>query len=232
MNQLNRLAMLIKERNKVEVEITAIINRPVQIGHIGEYIADAIFDLTLHPAANNKGSDGHFASGPLAGRSVNVKWYGKLEYILDVNPDPMARPNYYLVFTGPYASASLATNVTRPWVIHRVYLFDATALVNSLTVTKTKLGVATGVKKALWDAAEIYPNQSNALLPLMEIQRAQLDLFREALPGDPSHAESEPNPYLATAGLFAGDSFAEDVEAFIAAERQREREEAASEAIG
>jgi len=40
----------------------------------------------------------------------------------------------------------------------------------------------------------------------------------------------EPNPYLAFAGIFADDSFADEVDAYIAAERQRKRDEAAQEA--
>lgn len=38
------------------------------------------------------------------------------------------------------------------------------------------------------------------------------------------------NPYLVAAGMFADDSFAAEVDAYIAAQRQREREEAAREA--
>jgi hypothetical protein len=37
-----------------------------------------------------------------------------------------------------------------------------------------------------------------------------------------------PNPYLAVAGTFADDPFADEVDAFIAAERQRERDAAAA----
>ncbi len=40
----------------------------------------------------------------------------------------------------------------------------------------------------------------------------------------------ERNPSLAFAGIFADDSFAAEVDASIAAERQRERDEAAREA--
>lgn len=231
MDQLECLAMWIKERNRVEVEISAIINRPASIWHIGEYIAAAIFDVELHPTAAHKGSDGVFTSGPLAGRSVNVKWYGRLENRLAVNSDAEAC-DYYLVLTGPYASSAVMKSMTRPWVIHHVYLFEKAALLNSLMLGQAKVGVVAGVKKALWDAAEIYPNPNNPLLPLTEAQHAQLGLFREPLPDQPSHAESEPNPYLAAAGLFAGDSFAEEVEAYVAAERRREREEAARGASG
>ncbi len=178
-DQLGRLAALIKERNKVEVEITAIINRPAQIGHIGEYIAAHIFDLLLHDSAVTKGSDGIFKSGPLASRSVNVKWYGKQEGILDINPNGV--PDYYLVFTGPPATALSSKGMTRPWVISSVFLFEATPLVTTLQEAKVKIGVATGVKKALWEAAEIYPIQRNPALPLTAAQRVQLSLFHTAL---------------------------------------------------
>lgn len=178
-DQLGRLAALIKERNKVEVEITAIINRPAQIGHIGEYIASHIFDLLLHDSAVTKGSDGTFQSGPLAGRSVNVKWYGKLERMLDINPNGL--PDYYLVLTGPLATAMSSKGLTRPWVIKSVFLFDATSLVATLQAANAPIGTAAGVKKALWEAAEIYPVQRNPTLPLTADQRAQLSLFREAL---------------------------------------------------
>lgn len=39
--------------------------------------------------------------------------------------------------------------------------------------------------------------------------------------------QGEANPYLAAAGMFADDSFADEVDAYIAAQRAREREEAA-----
>jgi hypothetical protein len=39
-----------------------------------------------------------------------------------------------------------------------------------------------------------------------------------------------PNPYLAVAGAFADDPFGDEVDAFICAERQRERDAAAAEA--
>lgn len=178
-DQLGRLAALIKERNKVEVEITAIIGRPVQVGHIGEYIAAHIFDLSLHDSAVTKGSDGIFQSGPLAGRSVNVKWYGKQEGMLDINPN--GAPDYYLVFTGPLATALSSKGMTRPWVISSVFLFEATPLVATLQAANVKIGVATGVKKALWEAAKLYPTQCNPVLPLTSAQRAQLSLFHTAL---------------------------------------------------
>lgn len=178
-DQLNRLAALIKERNRVEVEITAIINRPALMGPIGEYIAAQVFDITLHDSASNKASDGAFNSGPLAGRSVNVKWYGRQEGMLDINPNGI--PDYYLVLAGPPATAMSSKGMTRPWIIHSVFLFEAAPLVATLQAANVKIGTAAGVKKALWEAAEIYPTQRNPALPLTAVQRAQLSLFHEAL---------------------------------------------------
>ncbi len=178
-DQPGRLAALIKERNKVEVEITAIINRPAQVGHIGEYIAAQVFDISLYDSASNKASDGIFKSGPLAGRSVNVKWYGKQEGILDINPHGI--PDYYLVLAGPPATAMSSKGMTRPWVINSVFLFEAAPLVTTLQAASVKIGTAAGVRKALREVAQIYPVQRNPALPLSPTQRAQLSLFREAL---------------------------------------------------
>lgn len=223
MDELHHLAQLLNERNEIDAQIAAIIRRPAWAGHIGEYVASRIFDITLHPSASNKGSDGHFNTGPLAGRSVNVKWYGKMERLLDVNLD--AIPDYYLVFAGPSAPAMSSRDGDRPWVISSVYLFGAPALLQSLRSGKAKVGIATSVKKAMWDEAEIYPQQHNSHLLLTDAQHAQLALFAPQGPGEPSL-------YDEIAGLFVGDSFAAEVDAYIQAERQRERDEAAKEAAG
>ena len=74
-DQLRRLASLIEQRNLVEGEIAATIGRPAHPGHIGEFVAAAIFDIGLVESATHKGIDGHFTRGPLAGRSVNIKKY-------------------------------------------------------------------------------------------------------------------------------------------------------------
>ncbi len=73
MEELRRLAGLVREKNAVEREIAALTGRPALPGHVGEYVAAAIFDLALHPSAGDRGSDGVFRSGPVAGRSVNMR---------------------------------------------------------------------------------------------------------------------------------------------------------------
>lgn len=62
-----------------------LVGRPCQIGHVGKWIAARIFDIELHESAVAPGSDGVFRSGPLVDRSVNVKWYGLEESILDMH---------------------------------------------------------------------------------------------------------------------------------------------------
>ena len=91
--------------------------------------AHKIFGVTLAKSGVQEGFDGWFAGGPLAGKTVNVKWYGKREGMLDINPDPDGVLDYYLVMTGPKTSKGQ----TRPLVITEVSLFDAPALVNVST---------------------------------------------------------------------------------------------------
>jgi len=71
---LKELARLIHTKNEIDARIAALIGRSALIGHVGEYIAAQVFDIRLEHSASNKALDGFFASGPLAGRSVNVKW--------------------------------------------------------------------------------------------------------------------------------------------------------------
>ena len=91
-------------------------------------------------SAVQKGFDGRFVNGPLAGKTVNVKWFGKRTGMLNINPDGV--PDYYLVMTGPKAAAVNSRGQTLPWVITEVFLFDALALVERLRGVGRKLGAA------------------------------------------------------------------------------------------
>ncbi len=175
MDDLERLALLIRQRNDTEVEITRIIGRPAQIGNIGEYIAARVFKIALASSATEKGYDGHFEEGPLRGRTVNVKWYAKREGLLDI--EPRSLPDFYLVLTGPPSPAVSSKGTPRPWLISSVCLFDAHGLVDELVKAGVKVGIATSVRKRLWDAAELWPNQRNTMLPLTDGQRRMLRLF-------------------------------------------------------
>jgi len=175
MDDLKRLAPLIRQRNDVEVEITRIIGRPAQIGHIGEYIAARVFRIALASSATEKGYDGRFGDGPLRGRTVNIKWYAKREGLLDI--EPKALPDFYLVLTGPPGRTGPSKGSPRPWLISSAFLFEAHQLVDELVKAGLKVGIATSVRKHLWDAGELWPNPRNTMLALTGEQQKMLRLF-------------------------------------------------------
>jgi hypothetical protein len=121
--------------------------------------------------------DGHFASGPLRGKTVNIKWYAKEESLLDIRPD--AVPDYYLVLTGPRGRAVSSRGEARCWSIDSVFLFESAPLLSTLAARGVQVGVATSIVRALWAEAEIYP-ASNARLSLGHEQRLLLDRFSSA----------------------------------------------------
>jgi hypothetical protein len=173
--QLATLAELIRQKNRVDNEIAALVNRPAQLGHVGEFIAARIFGIRLHHSAVHKDSDGVFSDDPLAGRSVNVKWYLKRENMVDLTPDSAC--DFQLVMTGPHSSTARSVGAMRPWVIKAVYLFDTQQLLAEQLGRRVRLGVASSVAESQWKAAEIYPNANNRALLLSEERRTLLDLF-------------------------------------------------------
>lgn len=174
-SDLKRLARLLHARNANEIEITKIIERPAQLGHVGEFIGSKIFDIKLEESANQQGIDGHFCSGPLAGKSVNIKTYGKREGILDIHPEYL--PDFYLVLTGPKSTATSSKGTSRPWVINEVFLFEAKPLIVRLQERKIKIGTATSVRVAEWEDAQIYPPSSNSPLKLTNAQKNNIRFF-------------------------------------------------------
>ena len=176
MTHIKQLANLVNKRNLIATEISALVERPALIGHVGEFIAAQIFDIELAESAVNKASDGLFRSGPLAGRSMNIKWYGKGEGLLDITPDCL--PDYYLVMSGPRVNASSSRYGTRPWLIESVYLFESSSLLKALIDRGVKIGTATSVRKEHWAAAEIFPQENPDLMRLSSEQRGMLALFQ------------------------------------------------------
>ncbi len=82
-------------------------------------------------------------------------------------------------------------------------------------------------------AVEQLPPQELAGLLVLLLERARGTARGEPVPGAGGDGHSiqiqpaEQNPYLAAAGMFADDSFAAEIDAYITAQREREREEAA-----
>lgn len=172
---LVQISALVFERNIVEEQIATITGRPLAAGHLGEWIAARVFDIDLETSAAAKAIDGRFASGPLAGKTVNVKWYGKDEGLLDLTEDETV--DFYLVMTGQRRNAASSRGTTRPLAIDAVYLFETRPLLQHLRSRGVKIGVASSLRRELWDAAQIHPVQQNATLTLSPEQRAALDLF-------------------------------------------------------
>jgi hypothetical protein len=167
MEQLQQLAELIRQRNRIDDAIGDLIGRPAEKGHISEYIAAIIFDIELCGSKTNPGADGYFRSGALAGRSVEIKYLALDEGgLLYTSTPPKYLADFYLVLTGPRASAASSKGRKRPFVIDYVYRFSQSTIVQS-----------PDPPRASWDAAEIYPQPRNPLLTLMEQQREMLRLF-------------------------------------------------------
>jgi hypothetical protein len=173
---LERLAELLRQRNAVESEIAQILGRPATHGHLGEYVASQVFGIALELSATSKGIDGRFTRGPLKDRSVDVKWYGKREGVLDL-PAHDVLPDFYLVMTGPQSAAATSRGATRPWCVASVFLFEAASLFDRLRQRGVKIGVATSVAAQYWTEAEIYPDARSPLLMLIENEREALRLF-------------------------------------------------------
>lgn len=173
-NQLARIAEFLHQHNAIDQQIAQIIQRPMATGHLGEWIASRIFYIELEPSAVATAIDGRFRTGPLQGRSVNIKWYLKREGLLDMTEANVL--DYYLVMTGPPTAATSSAGTTRPWVIDNVYLFDARQLLAEQRARGVQIGVASSMPSRFWVAAEIYPAE-NPLLPLSADQKALLSLF-------------------------------------------------------
>ena len=170
------LSKLLEKKNIIDSQISQIIGRPAEKGHVGEYIAFQIFDIEPHNSATQKGSDGFFRNENLSSKRVNIKFYAKREGILDINTTN-SPPDYYLVLTGPKGPTLSSRDSVRPWIIESVYLFDHQKLVEKLRMKGLGIGVATSVSKEHWFDAEVYPTNNNKSLILSEEQKKILALF-------------------------------------------------------
>jgi hypothetical protein len=175
-DELAQIARLLTERNAIDDTIAAIIDRPMTSGHLGEWIAAQVFDIELERSASTAAIDGRFRSGPLQGRTVNVKWYLKQEGLLDISESSAL--DYYLVLTGPRSALLSSRGGTRPWRVDHVYLFHAPTLLAEQRARGVRSGVAASVLKRQWTSAEIYPHQISPVLPLSHRQTQMLELLQ------------------------------------------------------
>jgi len=168
-DDLERLAGLVRIKNKADAAIAELIGRPSAPGNVGEFVAAAVFAIQLTPSGSHPGYDGVFTAGHLAGKTVNIKTYSRHESVLDISPHPC---DYYLIMTGPADQAPVL-----PWVIDSVFMFERERLLAVLRARKVKIGIATSVRKADWETARVFPPQRASPLRLSESQLAQLALF-------------------------------------------------------
>jgi hypothetical protein len=175
LKELSTLSELLGQRNRLDKQIATLIGRPAQTGHLGEFIASRIFDVELAPSAANRGVDGWFRSGPLIGRSVNIKWYPKRENLLNLI---IEGPEFYLILAGPRAPAVSSRGTFRPLVIQEVFLFDAIDLLATLSSRGRTIGIATSTRARDWESARIFPTSDHSRLGLTSDQVAALELFR------------------------------------------------------
>jgi hypothetical protein len=171
-DDLERLAELIRIKNDADLAIAQLIGRPCSPGSIEEFVAASKFAIQLMVSGSHPGYDGVFKDGALADKTVNIKTYSRHESVLDISTYPC---DYYLVLTGPPGQARIL-----PWVIDSIFLFDREQLLASLRKNGVKIGVATSMRKADWEAARIFPPRPESLLHLSERQLAWLTLFSSA----------------------------------------------------
>ena len=172
---VRQVAELVRERNAIDDKITAIIKRPVASGHLWEWLAAQLFGIELELSAAKRGFDGRFVSGPLAGRTVDVKWSSQAKGLL--NMKEAEELDYYLVFAGPASPPGTSREISLPWCIESVYLFDAKRLFVAQRARGVRVGTQSKVPPVQWEAAELYPRPRNPLLKIRPEQRELLGLF-------------------------------------------------------
>ncbi|MCH7904309.1 MAG: hypothetical protein IH944_07045 [Armatimonadetes bacterium] len=175
MKDLEELAVAISQVNIASDRVASIIGRPALRGHIGEFIASKVFNIQLHESAAHKGSDGVLLDGVLAGSTVNVKFYGQHDGLLDMSED--ALPDVFLVLTGPKGSAASSSGQVRPICIEHLFLIPGTEALADAKSRNVLIGVTTSFPNAFWDEREVYPMSRSKELNLTQDQIPLLKLF-------------------------------------------------------
>lgn len=178
MDKLHQLSHLVLEFNAITAKISDLIGRPALLGNVGEFIASELFDFALETRGNNHAWDGRFRSGPLKDKTANIKVLGRREGILDLNMSLL--PDYYLVLAGPRARTSMSGLSSRPWSIASIHLFNARELHSAFTLAGRRVGIASSVRLAEWDAAEVYPHNRSGILKLTDEQRRWIETYGKA----------------------------------------------------
>ena len=181
MKDLEKLSTLIKKWNRLEREISAIIERPGTISNVGEYIASKVFDIVLERSRTRQAYDGVFGNGLLKGLRVNVKISRERESFIDWRDD--ALPDFFLILAGPKRTSRRKTGESRPVRIASAYLFRVKETRAQLISREVNLPKNRRVQASIahwqWEAAEVFPNANCDLLVLSSKQRSLLMLFAD-----------------------------------------------------
>ncbi|GLY97778.1 hypothetical protein [Actinoplanes sp. NBRC 103695] len=170
---LAQLAGLLRERDAIDQRIAEMTGRSARQSDVGEFLAARVFDIDLAPSTIQAGYDGWFRSGPLRGRTVNIKTYGSAADGIDISSHGC---DYYLVLSGPPRRAGNARH--RRWSLASVYLLDSRRLLAEFAARGVKVGIATSIRAADLAAARLYPvPAANAPFLLDERQHSMLGLF-------------------------------------------------------
>ncbi|MFI7609529.1 DUF6998 domain-containing protein [Micromonospora sp. NPDC049366] len=171
--KLHQLAAMLQERDDLDARIAAVTGRSARQGDIGEFVAAQVFDIELAGTATQAGYDGTFRSGPLAGRTVNVKTYGDSFAGLDISPHEC---DHYLILSGPQRPVGAVRH--HRWRISAAYLLDSRRLIEALTARGVKIGIATSIRRDELKAAQIFPIAGpKPPIRLTQEQAALLSLF-------------------------------------------------------
>ena len=164
-----------------------MIGRPCLTGHLGEWLASRLFDIELCGSATQAGFDGRFRSGPLMGKSVNVKWYLKQANVIDLTEKVENRPDFYLVMTGPRSREPNSKLSSRPWAVDFAYLYEARSLHEDLEGRGLFIGVGSSIRTELWGPAQVYPPTPDSPLEVPSEQEESLKMFHSSkIAGDSS----------------------------------------------
>jgi hypothetical protein len=115
-------------------------------------------------------------TGRWAGKTVNIKTCGDVLGGIDIGTHPC---DCYLVLTGPPRTGSAGVRHHR-WRTTGVYLFETATLLAVLGERGVKIGIATSLRKADAEAAQVFPRRSESPLQLSADQIALLQLFTGA----------------------------------------------------
>ena len=108
--ELRPVASLIKLRNRVDREIAATIGRPAHPGHMGRFVAAAIFDIRLYKSATHRG-----LAGPV--HQPATRWHiGEHQEVTQLTRGvgrPAGRtPDFFLVLTGARAAPASSRRIS------------------------------------------------------------------------------------------------------------------------